>query len=167
VEGIADLVKRDKAFASLLEIRLVGKSDQSVHASIAFHQLWDYVTQESFIPHSLTMELLKDSSVLLLCINNTPNAKGILTNKFFEYLSAKRPIIALGPKDGDVAKILADTHAGNIFSYGDTDLLKDQVMALFKLYSQGNLYLDSSGIEKYSRKSLTGQLGDLLNNLSH
>jgi glycosyltransferase involved in cell wall biosynthesis len=162
---LADLVKVNKDFASKMQIRLVGKADQTVHDSIRAHQLHDYLVQDEFIPHAQTLELLKGSAVLLLCINNTPNAKGILTNKFFEYLSAQRPIVALGPSDGDAALILQETGAGKIFDYYNTDALRIHVMTLFDLYSQDNLKIHSINIEKYSRKNLTGQLAELLNKI--
>jgi hypothetical protein len=103
--------------------------------------------------------------VLLLCINNSPNAQGILTNKFFEYLSARRPILALGPLDGDAAAILKETEAGRIFAYTDTLGLKDYLLNLFNLYSQHNLNVESKYYSRFSRKNLTRELSDVLNNL--
>jgi len=163
---LADLVSSNQRFASNLQIRLVGKSDPSVHDSIRVKKLQDYLVQDEFIPHDQTLELLKGSAVLLLCINNTPNAKGILTNKFFEYLSAQRPIVAIGPPDGDAALILKETGAGKIFNYEDTAALNNHILTLFDLYSQDKLEVDSSNIEKYSRKNLTGQLSELLNKIT-
>ena len=36
-------------------------------------------------------------------VNNTPNAKGIITGKVFEYIASGRPILVIGPKDGDLS----------------------------------------------------------------
>jgi glycosyltransferase involved in cell wall biosynthesis len=165
--ALSNLVKGNPGFASQLQIRLIGKTDRTVHDSIALYKLNNYLVQEEFVPHDQTMELLTNAAVLLLCINNTPNAKGILTNKFFEYLSAQRPIVALGPKNGDAALILQETGAGSIFDYKDTDLLSNHVLALFELYSQDKLAVNSSNIEKYSRKNLTRQLSELLNKITN
>jgi hypothetical protein len=162
---LSSLVSSDQKFAASLEIKLVGKVDQSVSESLEKLQLLRYVVREPFVPHEKTYSILSESAVLLLCINNTPNAKGILTNKFFEYLSAKRPIVAIGPHDGDAAAILSETRAGKIFSYEDTESLKNHLVELFDLYSQENLQVSGSGIEKYSRKNLTHQLSELLNQL--
>jgi hypothetical protein len=101
----------------------------------------------------------------LLCINNTPNAGGILTNKFFEYLSAHRPILALGPVDGDASLILTETGAGQIFEYSNTMGLKSHILTLFELYSQHNSKIESRDVERFSRKNLTRQLSELLNML--
>ena len=73
--------------------------------------------------------------------------------------------MAIGPQDGDASAILRETGAGTIFNYDDTSLLKNHLMELFDLYSQGKLHINSSGIDKYSRKNLTGQLSKLLNNI--
>jgi glycosyltransferase involved in cell wall biosynthesis len=162
---LSGLVRSDERFAASLEIKLVGKVDQSISESLEKLQLLPYVVREPFVPHEHTFSILSEAAVLLLCINNTPNAKGILTNKFFEYLSAKRPIVAIGPQDGDAAVILDETRAGKIFSFADTETLKSHLVELFDLYSQGKLQVSSSGIEKYSRKNLTHQLSELLTQL--
>jgi glycosyltransferase involved in cell wall biosynthesis len=162
---LAELVSSNPLLASSLRIRLIGKVDLAVKDSISRYDLSDYTVYEEFVPHDQTPDILSGASVLLLCINNTPNAGGILTNKFFEYLSAQRPVLAIGPVDGDAAVILAETQAGNIFDYNDAIGLKNHISALFELYSQHNLIVESRGIEKFSRKNLTRQLSELLNKI--
>ncbi len=164
---LSELTMENKAFADQLEIKLVGKTDQSVSKAIAFHKLDPFVKYIPFVPHSETASILKSSAVLLLCINNTQNAGGILTNKFFEYLSVKRPILGIGPENGDAAHILEQTRAGNMFDYENISGLKQNILRLFELYSQKRLDIESSGVSKYSRRNLTAQLSELLNNLTH
>lgn len=162
---LSELVAKNSSFASSLKIDLIGKTDIAVRASISSYHLDPYVRSESFIPNEQAVQRLTQSAVLLLCINNTANSEGILTNKFFEYLSANRSILAIGPVNGDASFILQETGAGKIFDYNDFDGLKNQVISLFELYSQNKLVPENSGIEKYSRKVLTGTLSNVLNNL--
>ncbi len=162
---LADLVRQNSGFAEKLQIKLIGKMDRLVLASIGSFELLDFVLSEDFIPHEKTFHELTEAAVLLLFINNTPNAGGILTNKFFEYLSARRPILAIGPVDGDASMILGETGAGKIFEYKDPTGLKNHILDLFGLYSQNKLITDSSDIERFSRKSLAGELGELLTKL--
>ncbi len=163
--ALAHLTKENPSFASALQIRLIGKVDQSVIESIKKNNLDNFVSKEDYIPHNQTSSILAGSAILLLCINNTPNAKGILTNKFFEYLAAERPIIAIGCEDGDAAYILKDTQSGEIFSYDNTIRLEQYINVLFKQYVAKSLFVKTTGIEKYSRKNLTKELSVILNNL--
>ncbi len=164
-EVLSSLAAENQSFSSMLEVRLVGRMDITVKESIAQLDLQRYVVQQEYIPHEQTFDLLTKSSVLLLCINNTPNADGILTNKFFEYLSARRPILAIGPVNGDASVILGESGAGKMFEYDDSILLKEHVLSLFELYSQQKLTGKNQSIEKFSRKNLTRQLTDLLNKI--
>ena len=58
----------------------------------------------------------KNADLLLLVIPNIENSEGILTGKIFEYLASGNPIIGLGPKNGDAAKIIDQCKAGKFFS---------------------------------------------------
>ena len=164
---LSDLVQENPGFAASLQIKLIGKVDLKVIESLETNNLTDFLTYESFIPHEQTYHQLTSASVLLLIINNTPNSKGILTNKFYEYLSAHRPIVALGPVDGDASKILIDTQAGIIFNYSDTQGLKKHLLNLFEQYRNDNLNVDSGEIDRFSRKSLTAEMVQLFNTLTH
>jgi hypothetical protein len=102
---------------------------------------------------------------LLLLINNSGNAKGILTGKFYEYLAAQRPILGVGPTDGDAAEVLRDTGGGVMVDFQDEKTTKQLILDYYKLYKSNSLTVQTESVEKYSRRSLTGQLTTLLNSL--
>ena len=109
---------------------------------------------------------MKQSAILLLAINkDSPNAKGILTGKFFEYLASGRPIFAIGPSDGDLAQILEETEAGSISEYDDLAGIKKTVLMLYGKYLSSDLNNIPKGIEKYSRRNLTAELAGVLNKM--
>lgn len=162
---LSEIAKSSQEFASRLQIKLIGKVDQKVLESIRQNGLTDFICQVSFVPHERTLTELKSASILLLVINNTPNAQGILTNKFYEYLSAYRPILAIGRTDGNAAITLNETKAGSIFDYNNIDDLKVHIEMLFRLHTQKLLKVDPQNIDKYSRRNLTRQLSILLNEL--
>jgi hypothetical protein len=165
--ALSELVSTNPSFASKLQINLTGKIDLKVSESIRKNNLESFTIYKDFVPHSDTPALLGAASVLLLVINNTPNARGILTNKFFEYLSSRRNILAIGPLDGDAAFILKEAGAGEIFDYDDIPGLTLHLLRLFDLYSKRRLSLQYGNIEKFARINLTHELTTLLNKLTH
>lgn len=165
-QALSEILHANSEFAGRVEIKLVGKVDQGVMDAIEQHQLAGFVTCVPYIEHSQTPQVLQSASALLLLINNTPNARGILTNKFFEYLSSGRPILGIGPVDGDAADILNDTGAGTMVEHNDVQSATGALLKLIELYSQGNLLSLSRNIGKYTRISLTGELSSILNELT-
>lgn len=163
--ALQEMVAVNPRFALDLEIKLVGKVDYQVMASIEQHELSSFVRKIDYMPHDEVVKCQQQSEVLLLIINNTPNAKMILTGKFFEYLAARRPILCLGPADGDAAAILAETQAGLLAGFGDVSAMKDHILSLYNDYVSGSLGTKSVNIELYSRKELTGKLAKLLDHM--
>lgn len=166
-QALKSLVSTNTSFADLVQIRLTGKIDVSVKKSILEYGLNDYVIYDSFIPHDKTPLLMVSSSLLLLLINDTPNAKGILTNKFFEYLSSGRPVLAIGPVDGDAAMILKETKAGTIVDYRDIDGINRELMTTFELFTQRKLVTNKRNISKYERRELAREFSIQLNTLKN
>lgn len=164
-EVLKEIGESSNDFKNALRVRLIGKIDVEVSEAINESGLNEFVHLESYIPHSEAQKVLASSSVLMLVINNTDNARGILTNKFFEYLAAKRPIVAIGPTDGDAAIILKESGAGEMFEYNNKEGLKNYIAGLFDLYSHNLLNVKTSNIGKYSRKNLTARLAGLLTDL--
>ena len=165
-EVLAELVSENKDFGNKLEIKLAGKVDLKVMEAIEKNQLKKYLNKIEYLPHNEVIHEQQRSQVLLLILNNTPNAKGILTGKLFEYLAAQRPVICIGPEDGDAAKIVEATKSGFTCDFNNKQKLKEIIITMFTQYISGELKLNSRGFEKYSRRNLTNELSQLLNSIS-
>ena len=163
---LGEISSADEKFRSDLKIQLIGKTDFSVLEDIEKFGLTPRFEKTEYLPHSEANTRQQTSQILLLLINNTANAKGILTGKFFEYLSAGRPILAVGPVDGEVAKVLEDTQAGMIVDFEDEENTRKAVLDYYNSYKQGNLKVAAKSIDKFSRKSLTGELAEIINTLA-
>ena len=99
----------------------------------------------------------------MLLINKVPSAKGIITGKIFEYLQAKRPILAIAPENGDLSTIIHHTNSGYVIDFEDKEKLKATIIAMYTNYKNGDLEVNSMNIQKYHRKELTKELVAILN----
>ena len=149
-----------------MKIRLIGQVDNSVIESIKRNNIEKYVEVIPYIPHDQVVEEQKKSDVLLLFINNTPNAKGVLTGKLFEYLASGRPILCIGPEDGDSARILSDTKTGVTVDFNDKDKMKSVILDLMAKHQENQLVTnDIKAVEKYSRRNLTKEFVKILDEI--
>ncbi|NTW26493.1 MAG: glycosyltransferase family 4 protein, partial [Lentimicrobium sp.] len=153
-------------FASDLEIKLVGSVDYSVSDSIENAGLGKFVNKVSYLPHNEVIRVQQQSQVLLLLINETPNAKVILPGKFFEYMASHRPILCIGPLDGDAAQVITETKSGYVIENSDFKGMQQAIRQLYANFKSGKSAVDSQGIEKYSRKQLTVRLAGCLDKIS-
>jgi glycosyltransferase involved in cell wall biosynthesis len=143
---------------SKLRIRIVGTAEQSVKDSISDHGLEKWVHYTGYVSHTESIRYQRSTQLLLLLINNTWNNKLIVTGKVFEYITSGRPIICIGPKDGDAAKIVYETQTGSVFNYREDIELTEQIKSYFYNYKKNKLKSDPKKILNYSRKKLTENL---------
>ena len=156
-----EISNTNPGFKNDLRIKLIGKIDDAVIQDL---KVFDHNTIETipYLDHKDVSKYQASSQVLLLSINEVPSAKGIITGKIFEYLQAKRPILAIGPEDGDAAMILKNTNAGTIIGFKNKTVLKATILNLYKDYKEGVLFVKSINIEQYHRKNITSQLAEVI-----
>src|ERR1035437_2053127 len=159
---LSEICSENKEFKSDLKIQLIGKVDFSVLEEIRNYGLQNQLLKIDYLTHLAAIAKQQSSQVLLLLINNSGNAKGILTGKFYEYLAAKRPILGVGPTDGDAAVVLNETGAGVIVDFADEQATKTAILNYYNLYKKSVLIVHSESVERFSRRSLTGELAGLL-----
>lgn len=165
-QALYELLNEIPDLKNHLEIKLAGKVDAAVGELLNHYSLTNYVNRIEYLNHDEVLKVQQQSQVLLLVVNNTPNAKGVVTGKLFEYLAAKRPILCIGPTDGDAAKIIVETQSGHCAAYDDVARIKTILKDYFNKFLKSELISDAKNIEAYSRKNLTEKLSEELNNIT-
>lgn len=159
ITGLIETLSRlNEQMKSQLKIRFVGKVPLSVEQKFISTGLEIEFT--GFVDHSKSVDFLMLSDWLLLIIPNVKNNGGIIPGKFFEYLAAQKPILAIGPTESDLAKIIKETNCGQIFDYPDSESMYRFIQA--NLNHQCSEF-KSEMADQYSRKQLTRKLAGLLN----
>jgi glycosyltransferase involved in cell wall biosynthesis len=150
-----------------LEIRLIGQVDYSTVKSVEELSLNQWVKLIKPIPRKDAIRFTRKSTILLLLLNKQENAKGRIPGKIFEYLAASRPVIALGPTNSDVAKILEATGGGACFDYSDKEGIKAGLLELYSNYKNNNLKGASQQyVEQYSIRNLTKKIAGYLDDIT-
>lgn len=118
----------DTLLRVLKSIRNSSKPDipikMSITGSISRQQkqeIEQYVPVEfnTHVSHREAVVFMQSSSLLLLIIPRIKHNKGIITGKIFEYMASGRPILGIGPVDGDASQILSESQSGKMFDYDD------------------------------------------------
>ncbi len=112
-------------------------------------------------------ELSKSSLLLLVDWGGDDRiARGVMPAKVFDYLRTGRAILLLGAKkDSELRKVIESTSAGYICS--NKDDTKNALVDAFEKFNKGE-GLPSGNCEKiarFSRRSLTGRLANILTGL--
>ena len=120
----------------------------------------EQVSMIPYVEHNRAIEYMSHSNVLLLVIPSHFSSKSILTGKLFEYLAVERPILSLGPVDGDAAEIIRKSNAGTTIEAVQSDeiynQLKDWQLKAPKIKAN----------QDFNRKNLSALLAAHLDSLS-
>ena len=157
-QTLQQLVIENENFRNHLKIQLAGVVGAEVWESIVQFGLESFVHRLGYLSHEKVLEVQQKSQVLLLLEIDSVETKGIIPGKLFEYLNARRPILAIGPDKWEAGKMVVNTKAGTAFTPKDTSNLKTVLLDWFAQYSQGKLEVESVGIEKFHRRELTKEL---------
>lgn len=154
--GLIKAIQQLKEEGKQIKLRFIG------HVNLAIQQQLTKALPTTefvgYVAHNSSIDYLLNTTALLLVIPEIENNKGILTGKLFEYLGAKKPIVCLGPSDGDAASIINECEAGKTFEYEDHSLIYNYLLELVEnpLLEANNKVVD------YTRKNLAQKLSELL-----
>jgi glycosyltransferase involved in cell wall biosynthesis len=148
-------------------LHLIGNPSESVMKKAAELLIADCVKFTPTVTHDKSVQMLMDSDALLLLIPNVKNDKGILTGKLFEYLASRKPVIAIGPVDGDAARIIDECKAGKMFSRDDEDKIAEYISTLAKRKLNNEFVPgDDVSYKKYSRRAQAEELHKIIQDLN-
>lgn len=159
---LSELIKSNKSFAEDFQLNLVGSLSDEVVSTLQSYDLSDYCNNFGYVSHKEAVKFQKKSQVLLLIEIDSEQTKCIIPGKLFEYMVSNRPILAIGPQDSDVEKLIRETNTGNYFLYDNLEPLKNTILKHYNAYKKGELQSHAMGLQKYSRKALTKSLAELI-----
>ena len=159
---LAELIESNVKFQNSFKLKLVGVTSADVLNTIYSYGLENYVELQGYVSHNEALEIQNKSQVLLLTEINSKETTGIIPGKLFEYLAARRPILAIGPKNWDVGDIIDETKSGKLFDYSEDSSLKEIILEWFQAFQNKKLESHSINIAKYSRRELTKKLAEIL-----
>jgi len=81
-----------------------------------------------FMPQAEALHAMEDTDCLLLTMTNDISMPG----KTYEYLAARKPIIALSPQNGEVFRLIQQTGAGWCVDYLDRQAIGELLTRLQK-----------------------------------
>ena len=160
--ALAGIIDENPNFKKDLRLVFVGKTDQMIISELENYGLAENCIDIGYLPHSEAVSYQLKSQILLLLESYSSKVAQIIPGKLFEYLSAKRPIVAIGPQSWDVDVILANTNAGTSYTFDDCNSLKNDILTYYRLYKQGKLTLDADDIAIYHRRALTEKMSKVL-----
>ncbi|MFN3780611.1 MAG: glycosyltransferase [Candidatus Kapaibacteriota bacterium] len=148
------------------KIRLIGRFGAEVMQMIESTSIKSCVEVVPYLPHNESLNQLMKSDALLLIVDEAKDSSEIVPGKVYEYLGTGKPILAIAPTDGAVAKLISETKSGFVAHQSDIDLIGKNFLKLFNLWKEKTLHQpDSLEIAKYSRKRHTEKLAEYLNRL--
>ena len=161
-ESLTELIQEVPGFNYNLEIKLIGAVSQEVLETISQFELNKYLNNLGYVSHNVAIAHQRKSQVLVLIEINSEDTKSIIPGKLFEYMVSNRPIIAIGPQDSDFAEIITSTNTGVFLTYSEKMKLKSVILDFYNQFLEVKLQSNGVGLQKYSRKSLTKELAQLI-----
>ena len=163
---LGEMKRRDDKFASLLRIRLVGKTDGEVLDSIREAGLWENVVNLGYQPHKTAVAEQCRASFLILPIRMEPESKSVLPGKIFEYLASRRPILGIDDKDGAMAGIINEKNAGEVKNWEDKEGIGDFVERHWNAFLKGCDLYNGKDVSEYSRRNLSKKMAQIMNEIT-
>lgn len=154
VTGFMDALKNFDSTGYKIRLRFVGTVSPGQKSSIlskSGNLLFEFIP---YVNHHDAIKYMMESSVLLLIIPDHYSNKSIITGKLFEYLASGKPILCIGPKDGDAADILVTTGHGKCAGYNDTI----DISSIIDNYLKADLHSEKIAPTEFTRTNLTKKL---------
>jgi hypothetical protein len=149
----------------MVEVAFYGSFLQKVRELIAVHGVEAVVQVNDPVPYRQSLQMQTEADVLLLLLWNDPEHKGVYTGKLFEYIGARRPILAVG-NPGDVAAELIEGRGLGIVS-NDVNQILGRLRSWIKQKQEtGRIpFSVSQEVAEFSREEQTRVLEQYLSRL--
>jgi glycosyltransferase involved in cell wall biosynthesis len=149
------------------EVRFYGAEIRWLAEEVERYKLTDIIKQYGKVPVEVARQKQRESQLLLLFDWEDPKEKGVYPGKIFEYLAARRPILATGGTENNVVEqLLNETKAG--IHAPSVENIKNALKELYQEYKlRGEaVYQGAEGeINKYTHQEMARKFSQVLDYL--
>lgn len=166
LRAISELITQKLIDRNKIKIRFFGPTQYWLEQDIKKYNLGGIVKQYGVISRKVVLKKQRESQILLLLNWDDPEERGVYTGKIFEYLAAKRPILAIGGPKGVVSELLTETNSG--FHSSNLENLKIFVMKCYEDYEKKGQVQYCAKLEevnKYSHYEMAKKFSKVLKNV--
>ena len=163
-KALQELIDEYPDFKEAFQLQLIGLVSDEILQSINEYGLKDFLNIVGYVSHNEAIRAQMQCRVLVLIEIDSEDTKAIIPGKLFEYMASETPILAIGPKDSDVERIIKETNTGHYFTYADKCDIKAQILSYFNAFKKNSLSIFPIGLKQYSRLELTSKLAKLISN---
>ncbi|MEA1898294.1 MAG: glycosyltransferase family 4 protein [Bacteroidota bacterium] len=157
LQAISTIIKKSQ---TPVVLQFVGLVSRQVKRNIEQFDLQQSTIYIDHVSHQEALTYMMKSTILFLAIPHKRGNKAILSGKLFEYIATGKPVIGIGPVHGDASAILKECERGRMFDYKDLQGIISYLLEIIQVWRKNseNLVNTNEAYQKYSRKSLTGEL---------
>ena len=165
-EVLAEKCKACDEFRKLLNINLIGKTDEQIIKAICDAGLETNLNNLGYQPHAKAIEEQRQASLLILPLRKEPEYKAVLPGKLFEYLASWRPVLGIGQPDGAMSMILNNTKTGLVLDWEDKKSIAKYIDLCWDKHLKGCLTVENADISQFTRQNLTKRMAKLFEKLT-
>ena len=121
IDGILEAIKGID-----IELLFIGNVSSPIRDKLKGHRIINYVD------HTESIRYMIESEVLLLIIPRHIGNDMIITGKIYEYIAARKPILCIGPVNGDASDILKQCGHGRCFDYDDIEGMRNFLLTIME-----------------------------------
>lgn len=151
--------------ASHVRVRFFGRRLDTVREIAEREGVSHLVVIEGEVSYREALAHQAAADVLLLLLWDTPEERGVLTGKLFEYLASRRPILLIGGGQGVATDLLRERSAGHVASTQEG--LAAQMRIWLRQHAEGGVpYLPETVGKGFSRAEQFMRLTDRLEDIA-
>ena len=163
LKAVEELIAEKKISPEKIKVMFIGANTESDTNFTDTHGICEF---KGFVTHKKSLQYLSEADALLLLLSKE-RGENVIPSKTFEYMASKKPILAIVPSEGKVAKIIRKSNTGII---ADFDNIKEIKTAYYQLYCQWKnkkveFYPIRKEVCKFDQRRLTKKFASLIDEL--
>ncbi len=160
LQAVGRLLAAGRLDPERVRIRFVGRFGEEVRAMFRRPEVSAVTEEAGYVPHAESVAEILGAHALLLVVDDVAGSEGIVPGKVFEYIGARRPVLALAP-EGAVADLVRGTGAGTVLDRHDVGAIAEAVAGLYEEWTRTGTTRfpgDDDAVRRLSRRERTRDL---------